>query len=48
LIEYDGETPLEPEAVSRLLSAMVSPSTVRRLVDGAAVITLPELELGRR
>lgn len=48
LTEYDGETPLEPEAVSRILSAMVSPGTVRRLVDGAAVITLPELELGRR
>jgi hypothetical protein len=48
LTEYDGETPLEPEAVSRILSTMVSPSTVRRLVDGAAFITLPELELGRR
>jgi hypothetical protein len=48
LTEYDGETPLEPEAVSRILSAMVSPGTVRRLVDGAAVITLPELKLGRR
>ena len=48
MTEYDGDTPLEPEAVSRILSAMVSPSTVRRLVDGAAVITLPELKLGRR
>jgi hypothetical protein len=48
MTEYDGDTPLEPEAVSRVLSAMVSPSTVRRLVDGAAVITLPELKLGRR
>jgi len=47
-LEYDGNAPLEPEAVSRVLSAMVSPSTVRRLVDGAAVITLPELDLGRR
>ncbi len=46
--EYDGDTPVEPEAVSRILSAMVSPSTVRRLVDGAAIITLPELKLGRR
>ena len=48
LAEYDGETPLQPEAVSRILSDMVSPGVVRRLVDGAAVITLPELELGRR
>jgi hypothetical protein len=48
LLEYDGTTPLEPAVVSRVLSAMVSPSTVRRLVDGSAVITLPELELGRR
>ncbi|MGD8331562.1 MAG: hypothetical protein PVJ49_19170 [Acidobacteriota bacterium] len=48
LLEYDGSTPLEPAAVSRVLSAMVSPSTVRRLVDGSAVITLPELRLGRR
>ncbi len=48
MTEYDGDTPLEPEAVSRILSAMVSPSTVRRLVDGAAIITLPELKLGRR
>jgi hypothetical protein len=39
---------LEPEAVSRVLSAMVSPATVRRLVDGSAIITQPELELGRR
>jgi hypothetical protein len=46
--EYDGENPIEPEVVSRILGAMVSPVTVRRLVDGAAVITLPELELGRR
>jgi len=46
--EYDGENPLEPETVSRILSTMVSPSTVRRLVDGAAIITLPELELDRR
>jgi len=46
--EYDGQTPLEPEAVSRILNAMVSPTTVRRLVDGAAVVTLPELKLGRR
>lgn len=46
--EYDGETPLEPEAVSRVLRALVSPLTVRRLVEGAAVITLPELRLGRR
>lgn len=47
-LEYDGETPLEPDVVSRVLSAMVAPSTVRRLVDGATFITLPELELGRR
>jgi hypothetical protein len=46
--EYDGEHPLEPEAVSRVLSAMVNPLTVRRIVDGAAAITLPELALGRR
>ena len=46
--EFDGQNPLEPEAVSRILSAMVSPATVRRLVDGAAVITRPELKLGRR
>ena len=46
--EYDGENPLEPEAVSRILNTMVSPTTVRRLVDGAAMITLPELGLGRR
>ena len=48
MTEYDGDTPLEPEAVSRILSTMVSPSTVRRLVNGAAIITLPELGLGRR
>ncbi len=48
LVEYDGANPLEPDTVSRVLNGMVSPSTVRRLVDGAAVITLPELELGRR
>jgi len=48
LLAYDGTTPLEPETVSRVMSAMVSPSTVRRLVDGSAVITLPELQLGRR
>jgi hypothetical protein len=47
-LEYDGEAALEPEAVSRVLSAIVSPSTVRRLVEGAQVITLPELGLGRR
>ena len=46
--EYDGRDPLGPDAVSRVLSAMVSPGTVRRLVDGAAFITLPELELNRR
>jgi predicted metalloprotease with PDZ domain len=47
-LEYDGESPLEPDAVSRVLNAMVSPTTVRRLVDGAEAITLPELGLGRR
>ncbi len=46
--EYDGSTPLEPAAVSRVLSSMVSPQTVRRLVEGSAMITRPELELGRR
>jgi len=46
--EFDGQSPLEPEAVSRVLRTMVSPTTVRRLVDGAAMITLPELKLGRR
>ena len=45
---YDGETPLEPEDVSAILESMVSPSTVRRYVDGASIITLPELGLGRR
>ena len=48
LTDYDGQTPLEPEAVSGILTAMVSPTTVRRLVDGNAFITMPELELGRR
>jgi hypothetical protein len=48
LAEFDGDTPLAPEAVTRALSTMVAPATVRRLVDGAAVITLTELQLGRR
>ncbi len=45
---YDGERPLEPEEISAILGSMVTPSTVRRYVDGAAIITLPELGLGRR
>ncbi len=45
---YDGERPLELEDISAVLGSMVNPSTVRRYVDGAAVITLPELGLGRR
>ncbi len=44
----DGEQPLDSAEVSAVFESMVNPSTVRRYVDGAAVITLPELGLGRR
>ncbi len=45
--EHDGVAPLEPDTIRRVLNGMVSPTTVRRVVDGAAMITLPELALGR-
>jgi hypothetical protein len=42
---YDGEAPLTPADVSAVLSGMVSPSTVRRYVEGTAAITPAELGL---
>jgi len=45
LAAYDGENPLTPEIVASVLSSMVSPSTVRRYVEGTSSITLAELGL---
>jgi len=45
LAAYDGQTPLTPEVVTSVLSGMVSPSTVRRYVDGTSSITLADLGL---
>jgi len=45
LAAYDGESPLTPEIVASVLSSMVSPSTVRRYVEGTSFITLAELGL---
>jgi hypothetical protein len=45
LAAYDGEHPLTPEVVAAVLSGMVSPSTVRRYVEGSSSITLAELGL---
>ena len=45
LAAYDGENPLTPNVVASVLSSMVSPSTVRRYVEGTSSITLAELGL---
>jgi len=45
LAAYDGESPLTPDVVASVLSGMVSPSTVRRYVEGVSSITLAELGL---
>jgi hypothetical protein len=45
LAAYDGENPLTPDVVASVLSSMVSPSTVRRYVEGTSGITTAELGL---
>jgi hypothetical protein len=45
LAAYDGENPLTPDIVASVLRSMVSPSTVRRYVEGTSSITLAELGL---
>ena len=42
---HNGSNPLEPDEVLSVLSSLVSPATVRRFVEGNAMITLPDLGL---
>lgn len=45
LAAYDGVNPLTPDVIASVLSSMVSPSTVRRYVEGTSSITMAELGL---